>query len=113
MEELERRKEILKVVHCFKGPIHRAFVYVYYQLYTQETDVHKYVINTEKDSQFLPKELEVLKNEKRPAYLSFFLLYKVCPVSFLIRSKFILKQLSHFISNHYPTRGSAITGSLG
>ncbi|KAB7508180.1 hypothetical protein Anas_09459 [Armadillidium nasatum] len=77
MEKVNLQKELLKVIHCFKGPVHQAFVYTYYQSYTQNTDMYTFAVNTNKSTNFSSRELHILELERRPIKLNTFLLYKV------------------------------------
>ena len=67
----------LKICQCFQGPVHQAFVYTYYQAYTQDTDVFTYINKYNLQVLFTQVEITKLQKEKRPNFHGFSVLFKV------------------------------------
>lgn len=68
------RFRLYKVLH---GPVQRAFVYVYHQTYTQDTDVYTCAVKNGFTGFFSETELAALQLEKRPTYHHLPLLFKI------------------------------------
>ncbi|XP_071549168.1 uncharacterized protein [Panulirus ornatus] len=68
------RFRLYKVLH---GPVQQAFVYVYHQTYTQDTDVYTFAIKNGFTGFFSETELAALQLEKRLTYHHLPLLFKI------------------------------------
>nr|XP_045609530.1 uncharacterized protein LOC123765106 [Procambarus clarkii] len=66
-----------KIYKILNGPVQQAFVYVFHQTYTQDTDVYNSAVKCGITGYFSETELAALKREKRPRYHSLPLLFKV------------------------------------
>ncbi|KAK8720289.1 hypothetical protein OTU49_013455 [Cherax quadricarinatus] len=66
-----------RIYKILNGPVQQAFVYVFHQTYTQDTDVYTSAVKCGITGYFTETELAALQREKRPTRHSLPLLFKI------------------------------------
>ncbi|KAG7153452.1 putative NACHT domain-containing protein 3 [Homarus americanus] len=66
-----------QIFRLLNGPVHQAFVYLFHQTYTQDTDVYSCAVKCGLTEFFTETELSALRHEKRPTRHSLPLLFTI------------------------------------